>query len=86
MTSPLQPLALPMSQLHDSAQPFGETVARSPEQRLQLEPDFFDAMDVQTVEWAVQFDSLPQHLKARWQELVALNMTIGQRRAKEFAR
>jgi hypothetical protein len=29
-------------------------------------------MDAQTVEWAVQFDSLPQHLKARWKELVAL--------------
>jgi len=61
-----------LSQLLDPTQPFGETAARNLEERLQLEPGYFDAMDAQTVEWAVQFDSLPQHLKARWKELVAL--------------
>ena len=61
-----------LSQLLDPSLPFGDTAARNLEERLQLEPGYFDAMDAQTVAWAVQFDSLPQHLKDKWKELGAL--------------
>lgn len=61
-----------LSQLLDPSQPFGDVAARNLEERLHLEPGYFDAMDAQTVEWAVKFDSLPQHLKDKWLELVAL--------------
>jgi hypothetical protein len=61
-----------LSQLLDPNEPFGEVAARRIEDRLHLEPGYFDAMDSQTVEWAVKFDSLPQHLKDKWLELVAI--------------
>lgn len=61
-----------LSQLLDPEQPFGDVAARNLEERLHLEPGHFDAMDAQTVEWAVKFDSLPPHLKARWLELVEM--------------
>lgn len=61
-----------LSQLLNPDEPFGDVAARNLEERLQLEPGYFDAMDAQTVNWAVQFDALPQHLKQRWLDLVKL--------------
>lgn len=61
-----------LSQLLDERLPFGDVAARNLEERLHLEPGFFDAMDAQTVAFAVQFDELPQHLKDRWMELLRL--------------
>ena len=40
------------------------------DERLQLDPGHFDAMDAATVQWAVKFDSLPAEVRARWAELV----------------
>lgn len=59
-----------LSQLLDPDEPFGDVAARNLESRLHLEPGFFDTMDAQTVEWAVKFDTLPPHLKAKWLDLV----------------
>ena len=61
-----------LSQLLDPDTPFGDNAARNLESRLHLEPGYFDLMDAQTVSWAVQFDSLPQHLKDRWAALVEM--------------
>lgn len=61
-----------LSQLLDPNEPFGDVAARRLEDRLNLEPGYFDTMDAQTVEWATKFDSLPQHLKDRWLEIVSL--------------
>lgn len=61
-----------LSQLLDPDQPFGETAARNLEERLELEPGYFDAMDKQTLQWAVAFDALPQHLKDKWTDLVSM--------------
>lgn len=61
-----------LTQLLDPNQPFGDVAARNLEDRLQLEPGYFDTMDAQTVEWAVKFDALPQHVKERWLEIVGL--------------
>ena len=61
-----------LSQLLDPALPFGDVAARNLEDRLHLEPGFFDAMDAQTVEWAVQFDGLPQRLKDKWVDIVKM--------------
>lgn len=61
-----------LSQLLDPDQPFGDRAAQNLEERLKLDKGYFDTMDAQTVAWAVQFDSLPQHLKERWLELVKL--------------
>lgn len=59
-----------LSQLLDPEQPFGDTAARNLEERLHLEPGYFDTMNASTVEWAVKFDALPPELKARWAQLV----------------
>jgi len=59
-----------LSQLLDPEQPFGDKAARNLEERLQLEPGYFDTMNASTVEWAVRFDALPPELKARWAQLV----------------
>jgi hypothetical protein len=59
-----------LSQLLDPSEPFGDVAARNLEERLHLEPGYFDAMNASTVEWAVKFDSLPPELKARWAQLV----------------
>ena len=61
-----------LSQLLDPEQPFGDVAARNLEGRLRLEPGYFDTMDAQTVEWAVKFDSLPQHVKDKWLDLVGM--------------
>ena len=59
-----------LSQLLDPSEPFGDTAARNLEERLHLDPGYFDAMTASTVEWAVKFDALPPVLKARWAQLV----------------
>lgn len=61
-----------LSQLLDPDEPFGDVAAKRLAERLELPPGYFDTMDAQTVEWAVAFDALPQHLKDKWQELVAM--------------
>ncbi len=61
-----------LSQLLDPDLPFGDTAARNLEERLMLEPGYFDAMDAKTVEWAVRFDKLPAHLKDEWLRLVLM--------------
>lgn len=61
-----------LSQLLDPEEPFGEVAARRLEERLTLEPGYFDKMDRRTVEWAVMFDGLPDHLKDKWVELARL--------------
>lgn len=58
-----------LSQLLDPDEPFGEVAARNLEERLQLEPGYFDSMDARTVKFAVLFDSLPSDLKARWEQI-----------------
>ena len=50
----------------------GDTAARNLEDRLQLEPGFFDAMDARTVDFALKFEALPADVKARWEQLVKL--------------
>lgn len=61
-----------LSQLLKPGEPFGDTAARNLEERLSLDPGYFDAMDARTVEFAVQFDKLPEHLKERWEALVRM--------------
>jgi hypothetical protein len=61
-----------LSQLLDPAQPFGDVAARNLEERLRLEPGFFDAMDARTVQFAIDFEALPEDIKARWEQLVQL--------------
>lgn len=61
-----------LSQLLDPDLPFGDVAARNLEERLNLDPGYFDALDAQTVAFAMQFDALPQHLKTQWLELVTL--------------
>lgn len=61
-----------LSQLLDENEPFGDVAARKMEERLQLEPGYFDSMDAQTVEWAVRFDTLPPGVKAKWLDLVKM--------------
>jgi len=61
-----------LSQLLDPDQPFGEAAARNLEERLHLDPGYFDAMDARTLDFALAFESLPDHLKSQWEELVAM--------------
>lgn len=61
-----------LSQLLKDGEPFGDTAARNLEERLQLEPGFFDAMDARTVQFALKFEALPADVKARWEQLVRL--------------
>lgn len=61
-----------LSQLLDPDQPFGDVAARNLEERLRLDPGFFDSMDVRTVQFAMQFEQLPEHLKAQWERLVRM--------------
>ena len=61
-----------LTQLLDPNQPFGDVAARNLEQRLQLEPGYFDTMDARTLEFALKFESLPEHMKASWEQLVSM--------------
>lgn len=61
-----------LSQLLDPSQPFGDVAARNMEQRLELEPGYFDAMDARTVEFALKFEGLPEHVKAQWEQLAQM--------------
>lgn len=61
-----------LSQLLDPNEPFGDVAARNLCDRLELPPGYFDTMDAQTVQWAVAFDALPQHVKDKWSDLVKM--------------
>jgi hypothetical protein len=61
-----------LSQLLDPNLPFGDTAARNLEERLRLPDGYFDSMDARTVQFALVFESLPPHQKARWEELAAM--------------
>jgi hypothetical protein len=61
-----------LSQLLDDELPFGDVAARNLEDRLRLEPGYFDAMDTRTVQFALAFESLPDHQKMQWEGLVSM--------------
>lgn len=61
-----------LSQLLDESQPFGDVAARNLEERLHLEPGYFDAMDARTVQFAMAFEQLSPNLKGEWESLVRL--------------
>jgi transcriptional regulator with XRE-family HTH domain len=61
-----------LSQLLSGKHPFGEEAARNLEDKLRLEPGYFDSMDARTVAFALQFEALPPELKERWEELTSL--------------
>ena len=61
-----------LSQLLAPGEPFGDNAARNLEERLHLEPGYFDAMDARTVKFALAFEALPDHLKLKWEEIAAM--------------
>ena len=61
-----------LSQLLKPDEPFGDVAARNLEERLRLEPGYFDSMDRRTLEFAMLFDKLPDEMKRRWEELAVL--------------
>lgn len=61
-----------LSQLLSKKFPFGDNAARGLEERLQLEPGYFDTMDARTLRFALLFESLPAHQKERWEEIVGM--------------
>jgi hypothetical protein len=61
-----------LSQLLDDTERFGETAARNLEERLALDPGYFDSMDPRTLAWATAFDALPEHVKLRWEEIASM--------------
>lgn len=61
-----------LTQLLDPAEPFGDVAARNLEERLRLDPGYFDAMDARTLKFAMAFEALPPELKTRWEDLVRL--------------
>jgi hypothetical protein len=61
-----------LSQLLDPKEPFGDVAARNLEERLRLEPGYFDAMDSRTLQFALAFESLPDHVKAQWEQLASM--------------
>lgn len=61
-----------LTQLLDPDEPFGDVAARNLEERLQLEPGYFDAMDARTLTFALAFEALPEHVKLQWEQLVGM--------------
>lgn len=61
-----------LTQLLDPNEPFGDVAARNLEDRLHLEPGYFDAMDSRTLQFALTFEALPEHLKAQWEQLASM--------------
>jgi hypothetical protein len=61
-----------LSQLLDPKEPFGDVAARNLEERLHLEAGFFDAMDARTLQFALSFESLPDHVKEQWEQLASM--------------
>lgn len=61
-----------LTQLLDPDEPFGDVAARNLEEKLHLEPGYFDSMDARTLEFALAFESLPLHLKDKWEDLVQM--------------
>lgn len=64
-----------LSQLLDPALPFGDTAARNLEERLNLDPGYFDAMDSRTLQFALTFEQLPAHVKEQWEQLASMLAT-----------
>jgi hypothetical protein len=56
----------------DPSLPFGDTAARNLEDRLRLDPGFFDQMDARTLQFALAFESLPEPVKAQWEQLAQM--------------
>ena len=61
-----------LSQLLDPSQPFGDVAARNLEERLHLDAGYFDSMDRRTLEFALVFESLPDHIKAQWEQIASM--------------
>lgn len=61
-----------ISQLLDEDGVFGDNAARNLEERLQLDPGYFDTLDARTLRFAMAFEALPIAAKGNWEELVKL--------------
>ena len=61
-----------VSQLLSESEPFGDNAARNLEERLQLDPGYFDALDARTLQFALAFERLPESAKANWEHLAAM--------------
>lgn len=61
-----------LSQLLKPGEPFGDVAARNLEERLHLDPGYFDAMDARTLNFALTFEALPDHVKAKWEDLASM--------------
>lgn len=61
-----------LSQLLKPGEPFGDVAARNLEERLHLDPGYFDAMDARTLSFALTFEALPDHVKAKWEDLASM--------------
>ncbi len=61
-----------LTQLLDPAEPFGDIAARNLEQRLELDPGYFDTMDARTLQFALAFESLPEPVRVQWERLVGM--------------
>lgn len=61
-----------LSQLLSDGYPFGERAARELALKAGLPEDYFETMDARTAEWAIRFNSLPEPMKAKWEELVSM--------------
>ena len=63
----------PLNPTLDPTEPFGDVTVRNQAERLALPEGYFDAMDTETLQWAVAFDGLPAPIRAKWAELVAMH-------------
>lgn len=61
-----------LTQLLDPDQPFGDVAARNLEERLQLDVGYFDSMDSRTLAFALALETLPEHVKAHWEQLASM--------------
>ena len=61
-----------LSQLMSDGYPFGERAARELALRLNLPEDYFETMDERTARLAMQFNQLPEPMKAKWETIVAM--------------
>jgi hypothetical protein len=61
-----------LSQLLKPNEPFGDTAARNLEERLNLDPGYFDAMDARTLAFALAFEKLPDGIKSKWEVLAGM--------------
>ena len=61
-----------LSQLLKPGEAFGDNAARNLEERLHLDPGYFDSMDARTLHFALAFEQLPEHQKKHWEDLVRM--------------